>query len=223
MKVYLELITSLQDQPECWGSNYLMLGSGKNSAQWGYSCDTGTVAKYLPSCSSCQDLNSRETVSPAYCGKCTNWEIDRENYPLLQSSTPKTYPPDAITPGKKYLSPFRLAYDGLKTAVAVSHSSYVNGLWSTENVKQYLYSHCINKEAVQFVIRNAKNTKILKTLEESYDVIQHHVLAKHRDNNPDLYNMWKHPALWDRGLTLYIHVDVPMHLLFLGVMKTVAK
>jgi hypothetical protein len=33
VKVYLELITSLQDQPECWGSNYLMLGSGKNSTQ----------------------------------------------------------------------------------------------------------------------------------------------------------------------------------------------
>jgi hypothetical protein len=79
------------------------------------------------------------------------------------------------------------------------------------------------QEAVQFVIHNAKNTKILKTLEESNDVIQYHVLAKHRDNNPDLYNMWKHPALWDHGLTINIHVDVPMHLLFLGVMKTVAK
>ena len=33
-------------------------------------------------------------------------------------------------------------------------------------------------------------------------------------------NKWKTPATWDRGITLQQHIDVPMHLLFLGVVKT---
>ena len=31
---------------------------------------------------------------------------------------------------------------------------------------------------------------------------------------------WKMPATWDRGITLAQHIDVPMHLLFLGIVKT---
>jgi len=38
-----------------------------------------------------------------------------------------------------------------------------------------------------------------------------------------MYDTWKGPALWHRGVPLSIHVDVPMHLLFLGVTKTVSK
>jgi hypothetical protein len=35
-----------------------------------------------------------------------------------------------------------------------------------------------------------------------------------------LNNEWKYPATWKRGITLSKHVDVPMHLISLGVVKT---
>jgi hypothetical protein len=43
--------------------------------------------------------------------------------------------------------------------------------------------------------------------------------------NKDAINMilnseWKHPPAWQRGITLLQHIDVPMHLIFLGVVKT---
>ena len=31
---------------------------------------------------------------------------------------------------------------------------------------------------------------------------------------------WEHPALWTRGIELCQHIDVPMHLIFLGVLHT---
>jgi hypothetical protein len=31
---------------------------------------------------------------------------------------------------------------------------------------------------------------------------------------------WEHPALWTRGIELFQHIDVPMHLIFLGVLHT---
>jgi len=39
----------------------------------------------------------------------------------------------------------------------------------------------------------------------------------------DCYNAWKCPVPWHHGLLIYTHVDAPIHLLFLGVMKTVTN
>jgi hypothetical protein len=49
------------------------------------------------------------------------------------------------------------------------------------------------------------------------------VLLFHCDSNPELYECWAYPTAWRRGLPLDAHVDVPMHLLFLGVTKTVVN
>jgi hypothetical protein len=40
---------------------------------------------------------------------------------------------------------------------------------------------------------------------------------------PEKFMMWKYPALWNRGVQLSQHVDVVMHLIFLGVVKTVIQ
>jgi hypothetical protein len=37
------------------------------------------------------------------------------------------------------------------------------------------------------------------------------------------YQMLQYPVLWNRGNDLDIHIDVPMHLLFLGITKTVVR
>jgi hypothetical protein len=122
------------------------------------------------------------------------------------------------------LWPFELCYDTLNACVAAAHNKYVNGQWTMDNVRQYCQSHCINKEGIEFILRNAQNTKMLKSLEGSNTVHhQYQVLLDHQKNNPDMYDTWKGPALWRRGVPLSIHVDVPMHLLFLGITKTVAK
>jgi len=48
-------------------------------------------------------------------------------------------------------------------------------------------------------------------------------LLVHREEHPNLYECWSFPAAWTRGVPLEVHVDVPMHLLFLGITKTVSK
>jgi hypothetical protein len=44
-----------------------------------------------------------------------------------------------------------------------------------------------------------------------------------RVSNPSLFEMWPIPPLWKRGCDLRTHIDVPMHLLFLGTVKTVVR
>jgi hypothetical protein len=36
-----------------------------------------------------------------------------------------------------------------------------------------------------------------------------------------LNNEWKYPATWQRGITLSQHIDVPMHLFFLVLLRHV--
>jgi hypothetical protein len=49
VSVHVELIASVQDQPERRASNCLMLGSSRFFARWGYSIDLKSVQKLLPS------------------------------------------------------------------------------------------------------------------------------------------------------------------------------
>ncbi len=46
--IYLELVASLQDQPERQGTNHLMLGSGRYSTRWGYSGNLSQISKVIP-------------------------------------------------------------------------------------------------------------------------------------------------------------------------------
>jgi hypothetical protein len=44
-------------------------------------------------------------------------------------------------------------------------------------------------------------------------------IIQEKQRKPTLYDKWSILALWDRGVQLEQHVDVVMHLLFLGVVR----
>jgi hypothetical protein len=48
----------------------------------------------------------------------------------------------------------------------------------------------------------------------------HEEMIHDKQINPMLYANWIPPALWDHGVQLEQHIDVVMHLLFLGVVRT---
>lgn len=88
------------------------------------------------------------------------------NHVLLLSAAPSKYPVhEQPSPEGSWLRPFELSYDILKAGVAAAHNNFVNGHWTIDNVRQFLQTHCINKEGIEFVLRNAQNTKMLKSLE----------------------------------------------------------
>jgi hypothetical protein len=122
------------------------------------------------------------------------------------------------------LSPKKLTYDMLKVGVMSSHANYVNGQWDIDTVKQLLYSLLINNEAIHGILNHAQNARAIKLLENEPNNSKHfQILSRHRDEHPSLYECWPFLAAWSRGVPLELHVDVPMHLLFLGVTKTVTK
>ena len=53
---------------------------------------------------------------------------------------------------------------------------------------------------------------------QQYDEIQ-----QEKESNPHMFQRWRFPSIWMWGCSWHPHVDVSMHLLFLGVMTSVIQ
>jgi hypothetical protein len=99
--VYVELFASLQDQPERRSANYLMLGGGKYTAQWGCSTDFASFAVGVPSCNECMrrlftwHTNLSPTEVLQSCTNCVNWDIDAASG-VLDFNPPQHFPVSEI-------------------------------------------------------------------------------------------------------------------------------
>ena len=224
--VYLELFVSLQDQPERRSANYIMLGTSRYTARWGMASDFVAVASGIPACNECfssllrQDMSG--STSNRHCDKCVNWDTAVNNG-MLDFVPPDDFPQAHIPPSGK-LSPKRLSYDIMKAAVEVAHNGIVSGGWSNKNAKAYLRVHGINAEAIEAITECATKCKNYRNAVDAAggDPTMPEIvtLEAERERRPELFRMWKFPSLWVRGVQLNQHVDVVMHLLFLGVVKT---
>ena len=183
--MYLELLVSLQDQPERRSANSIMLGGSTYTARWGYSLNVAAVSSKIPSCQSCfRDLLLGHSTSSNACTECTNWVTDDNNV-LLRYSPPNNYPEMELHSNGK-LAPLHLKYDLLKRAVSLTATNIENGTWDKGVARAYLHVHGLNKKAIDGILRGG----------------------------------WEFPALWTRGVELSQHIDVPLHLFFLGVVRT---
>ena len=184
---------SLKDQPERRSSNCILLGSSNYTARWGYSGDLYQSYKQIPSCTQCQVL-LRSSISSVdtKCENCFNW--DTQN---IKFFPPDDYPTDICPPEQK-LKTSVITYQDLIKSVQLTNEklNQTNSeKWSTANARQYLKVMGLNTDTVSTVLKKAKETlEVLK---------------------------WRIPSIWSRNVPLDAHIDVPMHLLCLGVIKSV--
>jgi hypothetical protein len=88
-----------------------------------------------------------------------------------------------------------------------------------------LWTYGINNDVISSIIEHATNAKHFGVLEQHQDeyAMEFNVLKSHKEKYPGKYQCWPFPPAWNRGMEIYHHVDVPMHLLFLGVVRTTLK
>jgi len=132
VKVYLELLCSLQDQSERRSCNYIAMGNSHYTATWGVSLDYSQVYKHLPACDNCwfhlANLNLIRN-----CTNCTCWDISNHHTELLSYEPPQDYPCSELNSSRK-LGAIHISYDSLKGAVSKAHNNYVRGNWSLSNM-----------------------------------------------------------------------------------------
>ena len=84
-------------------------------------------------------------------------------------------------------------------------------------MESYLRVHGIHTKTIVGIMEcdmQAGNNR-QQTQEQQAELLNNY--AKH----PEKFTMWKFPPSWVRGVAMTTHIDVVMHLLFLGVVQTV--
>jgi len=225
--VFIDLFASLQDQPERRSANYIMLGGSRYAARWGHAGDFAAIASGVPGCEKCVSslfmVGSRSTnIELQSCSQCVNWVLDVNNR-LLDFPAPTNYPISELLSPNNMLHPIVITYEVMKAAVEKTHDKLSSGMWTTDNATAYLWVNGLNKEARTEVIMRATNIRTYNELRQSLDDEAFQALQRLKKQDPSAFERWQFPALWSRSTMLLQHVDVIMHLLFLGVIKTTIK
>ena len=107
--------------------------------------------------------------------------------------------------------------------VSTTHDKLVAGDWSPKEATIYLKENCIREGYCKQIIRHAKYCANYQRAmdNKNHDPEEWNSIKEDASRNPFKYKMAAFPSVWNRRLPLRLFVDSPMHLLFLGVAKSV--
>ena len=129
-----------------------------------------------------------------------------------------------MAPPSGTLRPVVLTYERLRFAAQIAHEKAFNGSWTMKAAKVFLRVEGMNLEAVNGITECSNNCRKVSCCQPPAGSPEFVKLMELKFMSPSDYVPWRIPALWARtGATLDQHVDVPMHLLFLGITKTVVS
>jgi hypothetical protein len=154
------------------------------------------------------------------CSVCTNWGTDLSN-PLLRFKQPQYFPKKYILGGELDQGDL-LPYDVLSKVLGSTFRMVSMGKWTTGQGKTYMTSNCINsKYATVAVVRATNVFNLQNAQEDAKDSPWLRRLLLDEENHPEKYKLLDLPAMYTRGVPLHIFVDPLMHLLLLGVCRSV--
>lgn len=208
LSIFLRVFGFLQDRPERCHWLRLAHGGGRYAGRFGWVADLSKLDQliFLPSCSGCRELRMR-TVGPFQahaCRLCADWDFSNVFFPV-----PKDYPtvfqdgndvdlPESAPVDPKvcgtHLPCRRIEVEELKSACSSAFDMIRCGKWAKKEAHVYLETHGISKEFCNEVCESATVP----------------------GGSPP-----KIPASWNiPGVDVRHHIDVPMHLCFLGIAKS---
>ena len=216
MAVFLRVFCFLQDRPERCHWLCLAHGNGKFGARFGWAGDLTQEIPliYLPSCQGCNTwrLNNANATTKRTCTNCFDWDFTNihfhcpEDFPEVFKTGHDDLPPFVPTDPRKFVNgmyylPFkRIHVSELKTACESTFKTVSSNLWSKKEGRAYLETFGISPDFINRICITAE------------------AICKTKQDEP----MPKLPATWSiPGVDIFHHIDVPMHLCFLGITKAI--
>jgi hypothetical protein len=220
IRIRAKIIVSLQDQPERRGECHLTGGSSDFHRRFGYSFPWQNYEDELRPCINCRAVlldKTRPWVCPE-CVDCTNFAHNL-SHPLLQIEPVAGDFEDELQ--FRHPGLLELNFPMLNDAASLAHEQYVAGIWTLKNVQKWLKIHCIKEATGKLLLLHADKCKEYADVMADPDssVLLKAAVTMEKERNPELYTPWPHPAVWNRGVHLNQHPDIPMHLLCLGIVK----
>ena len=235
IRIYGDVFSSLMDQPERRSSNSLMLGNALFASRWGYSMNLKKLQKVLPPCELCYKniktmacssrIKMHDPCCDQICDQCLNWDIDT-SHSLLKYTSPESFPKGELCENSVgELVPFKLSYDILTHNISKIYDKVASGEWTVTQARSFLNVLCICHTAQDNIIAHAHNGNRLKYLEDNQFQYQRQYIdiLQKKKKYPLLFLQWQHPSLWTRDIPMSRTNDAIMHLMFLGIEKTVNK
>ncbi|KAL7573032.1 hypothetical protein ACA910_007523 [Epithemia clementina (nom. ined.)] len=217
----------LSDQPEQRGRLGLVAGNGTFAAQWGYTIRLAETWEKLLPCTTCSDLLCEGTRDGnlTKCVECVKWDMSNQNLHFQYSAT-KDYPPlspDAISETSScgiLLGPEPITKLSLTAAIAVTQEKIFNKEWTSKQGAAYLQAKGVGTDAIQTTTKRATYIAMLNStnIDNNDEVVGEMFELLHED--PTMFAIYKGPVTWDSDADINDNVDVVMHLLFLGIVKS---
>ena len=193
--VYAEVLFSLQDQPERRKVNCLLGGNSNNHARFGYNLNFKPLVSSMPSCSRCQGLLQKNLPGPDSCQDCYSW-----------------YPENRLTHCSLDLNKLK------RTVDTVHNKIYSMELNTQAKVVDAMKEGCFDRRYALVVQQHAHRAIAKRKWEQDGDLSHNDYMSKH----PRKFLQADYPTPFSRPLwSLHKQLDVPMHMLFLGVVKTI--
>lgn len=192
--VYAEVMVALQDQPQRRKFNKLAQGNSTYHACFGFRYDHLKQFDKLRSCPSCLEILEKTEQQNDGCVECHSWTLP---------------------------SSCKLSYDQLAIAVKSCHDRIVEGILTKTAAVAELKENCIDTAFTEAIVENAQNARTLKQLHDNGALGEHPEITELLEMEPWRFEPSRHPPAWHKKFfSISQNVDVPMHIIFLGLVKS---
>ena len=226
IRVQVQTLAKMADQPERRATLGLGLGNSTFHARFGYIINLNELAKNIVPCTTCQGklYAGEKDWDAVICEHCTQWRM-YGNHPLLLFNVPDGFPMEELSEaesihGKMY--PKRLSLPMLREAVTKGVSKMSEGVWTQKKGRGYLRSFGLNDKWMDKIVRYStgvlqmsrpRGNGVYDMSEEDLRYIES-VELEYTHGIPM-------PSAWYDKMDFCQNLDVPMHLLFLGIVSSV--
>ena len=152
--------------------------------------------KYAYNCENCQDWECAGVTKPFRSGVL-------KGYPTTKALNSPKFPTKRNVP-MKYLYPARQSFKYLRKCCKAAFFNRATKTWSVANLNAYLQSVGVKD-------------KLIKDIQLMGDM----VIKSNLDPTEFLLTSLKLPQVWEQPFPMDAFIDSPMHMLFLGVVKSV--
>jgi hypothetical protein len=223
----------MNDQPERRGNLKLANGNSIIHGRFGMLIDCRQLKDVIRSCNRCtrsiiDEIDLGVKINNYWrgnnCELCSAWLFNIDNN-LLTYKPDKDYPNyldnnDGLVDGK--LRTKMINKNICVNAIIAVTNGLVDNTISQKQAKSFLKYNGLNNQIQETIISKANNIKKKNDIETNrnsrtteYDQLQQNVIMYPAD-----YQMHQLPSSWYDSDNMGIFVDVPMHLLMLGVVKS---
>jgi hypothetical protein len=233
VNVHADIFCIMTDQPERRSTLGLSAGNSKYHKRFGLLLDYNNCIDIIRCCKKCEEIidlkYNIKVTTPGYdeshctldrCQYCSCWLLFTDHKDL-------SYVPDKAYPLSKLnrLGKINPKFINKETMEAVVEDIYValeRKIWTNNTCKSYLRTEGFNQKCIDEIMDNSLNNIAYECAKKNQTTnpSEWEAIQKDYEKNPRKYNKYCLPSSWYYMSDTSLYVDVPMHLLLLGVCKS---